>query len=39
MTIKEKIEKAGGSVTVLPGKITVAAKKEAAQANKKEAAK
>jgi len=36
---REKIEKAGGSVTVLPGKTTVAQKKEAAKANKKEAAK
>ena len=36
---KEKIEKAGGSVTILPGKVTVAAKKEAAKANKKETAK
>ena len=36
---REKIEKAGGSVTLLPGKTTVAAKKEAAKANKKEAAK
>ena len=32
---KEKIEKAGGSITVLPGKTTVAEKKEAAKANKK----
>jgi len=36
---REKIEKAGGSVTVLKGKTTVAEKKAAAKANKKEAAK
>ena len=36
---KEKIEKAGGSATILPGKTTVAAKKEAAKAARKAAAK
>ena len=36
---KEKIEKAGGSATVLPGKTTVAAKKELAKEAKKAAAK
>ncbi|MGI8981581.1 MAG: 50S ribosomal protein L15 [Pirellulaceae bacterium] len=35
---REKIEKAGGSATVLPGKTTVAAKKEAAKAARKAAA-
>ena len=35
---REKIEKAGGSATVLPGKTTVAAKKEAAKKAKKELA-
>jgi large subunit ribosomal protein L15 len=34
---REKIEKAGGSATVLPGKTTVAAKKEAAKAARKAA--